>query len=258
MAALERKTGTQLFERGPRGSALTQAGERFAGYARRCVELLNETEAAVSSVGHERMVVAAPTSLSSAVFPAVLDAMAGKPVDLICRVAHSDESVSALLDGSVHAAFVLQRVLPRGLDSIRVARSPFIAVAEPSLAAAGATDPAELLRVPVVVHNWSERARQVHAMFANPRRSPDHPVRLVGTPDIAIKLARQSGYVAVVPSYAAVQELRQGTLRHLPLPDISLAMEIRLVHRAETANRRGIKVLHALAPALSEQLGGVT
>lgn len=92
-------------------------------------------------------------------------------------------------------------------------------------------------------------------MFANPRRSPDHPVRLVGTPDIAIELAHRSDYVAVVPSYAAVRELRQGTLLRVPLFDIGVEMEIWLVHRIETVRRRGIKLLHALVPALADHLG---
>ena len=256
MAALERRLGTRLFDRGHRGTALTPAGERMTTYARRCVELLAETEAAVRAEGLDRLVVAAPASLANAIFPAVLETMTGQPVDLVCRVAHSDESVAALLDGSAHAAYVLRRVLPPGLTATLVATSPVVAVAAPDHPATALAHPGRehMVDMPVAVHNWSDQARELAATFASTRRTPANPVRLVGTPDVVVELASCHGYVALVPRYAAEHELRLGRLTLLPTPDTDLEVQVRLAHRAEAAERIGIRLLHAAVPAVAARI----
>lgn len=258
MAHLERKYGVRLFDRTHRGTALTPAGERLAGYARRCVNLLGEAAAAVRAEGFDRLVVAAPASLGSAVFPAVLDATAGRPLDVVCRVAHSDEAVAALLDGSAHAGFVLHRVLPPGLASVVVATSPIVTVvgAGHPAAALDHARPDTLIPYPVVVHNWSEQARQVHETFASAQRALDNPVRLVGTPDVAVELAITSGYVAVIPRFAAVAGLRRGDLRLVELPEPGVDVQIRLVHRTEAQHRPGIEVLRTAVGTIAARLTG--
>ncbi|MER5392211.1 LysR family transcriptional regulator, partial [Saccharopolyspora sp. NPDC002686] len=256
MAALERKLGTRLFDRGPRGTVPTRAGERLGDYARRCLALLAEAEAAVRAEGVERLVVAAPASIGTAVFPSVLTAVPGRAVDVVCRIAHSDEAVAALLDGSAHAAYVLRRVLPAGLDSVAVADSPLIAVAAPDnpVVELVAPQPDDFASTPVIVHNWSEQAEEIVAMFACPQRGPDHPIRLVGTPDIAVELAANAGYVAVVPRYAAARALADGRVHRLPLPDLGVVMPIRLVYRAEMAQRRAVQLLLDVNAELHDQL----
>ncbi|WP_143061068.1 LysR family transcriptional regulator [Saccharopolyspora shandongensis] len=260
MAALERKLGTRLFDRGPRGTVPTRAGERLGDYARRCLALLAETEAAVRAEGVERLVVAAPASIGMAVFPTVLAAMPGHVVDVVCQIEHSDEAVAALLDGSTHAAYVLRRVLPAGLDSVAVADSPVIAVAAPDnpVVDLAAPQPDDFATTPVIVHNWSEQAKEIVAMFAGPQRGPDHPIRLVGTPDIAVDLAASAGYVAVVPWYAAARALAEGRVRRLPLPDLGVVMPIRLVYRTEMAQRPAIQLLLEVNPELHDRLASAT
>ncbi|MEJ3653493.1 LysR family transcriptional regulator [Actinomycetes bacterium KLBMP 9759] len=256
IAALERRLGAQLFVRGARGTMPTPAGERLADYARRCLDLLAETEAAVRAEDVDRIVVAAPTSLSAAVFPAVLEAMAGSPVDVVCRIAHSDEAVAALVDGSAHAAFVLNRVLPAGLESRMVAESPMIVVVAPDHPAATLAEAryADLVGHPVVVHNWHDQVRDITARFADPRRGHTSPVRLVGSPDVAVEMGMHHGYVAVVPQFAAAGALRRGELVRVPLPDVALSLPVRLVLRETRSPRPGIAVLTRTLPALAERI----
>ncbi|OZM76402.1 LysR family transcriptional regulator [Pseudonocardia sp. MH-G8] len=256
MAHLERRLGVQLFDRSHRGATLTAAGERLADYARRCLDLLSETTAAVRAERLDRLVVAAPASLGSAVFPTVLKAMSGHPVDVACRVAHSDEAVAALLDGSVHAGFVLQRVLPPGLSASVVATSPIVAVVTPGHPAGGLRQarPHDLENHPVVVHNWSEAARQVYETFASAQRALAHPVRLVGTPDVAVELAITSGYVAVVPLFAASAALGRDELHLLDLTEPRVDIQVQLVHRDEGSRRLGIRLLQAVVPEIAARL----
>lgn len=253
VAALERKLGVQLVTRGPRGTLLTPAGERLAHYARRCLALLLETQTSVGVRGMDRIVVAAPASLGPPIFPALLHAFAGRPIEVVCRVAHSPEAVAAVLDGSVHAAFVLQRALPPGLRAHLVAASPIVAVAAPGhpLTAKPGLQPTDLGDTPIVVHNWSEDAQDLVTAFTGPSRDAGCPVRLVGTPDVAVELALRSNHVAVVPLYAAAPALRDERLRDLRLPDLHWEQQIRLVHRAETGDRPGIRSLHEVLPAIA-------
>ncbi|MGW5723371.1 LysR family transcriptional regulator [Amycolatopsis sp. NPDC003865] len=257
MATLERRLGTRLFDRSHRGTTLTPAGERLGAYARRCLELLAETEASVRAEGRERLVVATPASIGNVVFPAVLAAMAGEPVDLVCRIAHSDESVAALLDGSAHAAYVLQRVLPPGLDAWLVAGSPITAVAAPHHPASHRSDlrPEDLLTTPLAVHNWSDQALELAESFTGPQRSIEHPVRLVGAPDVVVDLAVRHGYVAVLPRFAAAQALRRGQLCQLAMPDTGLEVQVRLAHRPEAIERNAIKRLHAATATIAGLIG---
>ncbi|GAA2422388.1 LysR family transcriptional regulator [Actinomadura vinacea] len=252
VAALERKLGARLVTRGPRGTLLTPAGERLADYARRCLDLLLETQTAVGTQGIDRIVVAAPASLGPPVFPALLQALAGHPIDVVCRVAHSSEAIAAVLDGSAHAAFVLRRALPPGLEAMLVAASPIVAVAAPRhrLTANADLRPADLAGTPIVVHNWSEDAQDLANAFTSPRRDAGCPVRLVGTPDIAVDLALRLQYVAVIPLYAAVPALRAGWLRDLRLPGLHWEQQIRLIHRANDDRRPGIRRLRAAIPAI--------
>lgn len=256
MAQLERKLGVQLFDRSHRGTSLTPAGERLADYARRCLDLLAETVAAVRAAKLDRLVVAAPASIGSTVFPTVLDATAGQPVDVVCRVAHSDEAIAALLDGSAHAAFVLQRVLPPGLASLIVASSPIVAVVAPGHPAATLREArtSDLEKHPIVVHNWSEQARQVYETFTSAHRTLLHPVRLVGTPDVAVELAIRSAYVAVVPRFAAAAAVERGQLRPLDMTETGVEIQIRLVCRNEAVERFGIRLLREAVPAIAARV----
>ncbi len=50
MAALERESGTQLFERGPRGARLTQSGEVLLTHAKVALDRLDRAEAELSAI----------------------------------------------------------------------------------------------------------------------------------------------------------------------------------------------------------------
>ncbi len=75
LAALGREVGARLFERDGRGLRVTEAGEVFAGYARRILGLMDEATAAVRigpGTAHGRLRLAAVTTASEYLLPALL------------------------------------------------------------------------------------------------------------------------------------------------------------------------------------------
>ncbi|WP_020498800.1 LysR family transcriptional regulator [Sciscionella marina] len=245
LAALERRLGTTLFERGARGSVLTPEGERFAEYATRCLGLLDEAVAELNSERSQRLVLAAPASLASSVFPAALTVLAGKPVALHCRVAHSDEVLRRLRDGTAHAGFVLTGSAEEQLRSVRVSRPSMVAVCPPEhpLAHRKRLRFADLRETPVVVYRWGPEAESLATNFEHPQRPGNRPVHTIGLPLTAIQLAIDSGYIAVVPRFAVTKAQRAGELAVLALPLHQWKLEIRFAYSPTAASRPGVATL---------------
>ncbi len=245
LAALERRLGVVLFERGARGSTPTPAGERLADYARRCLDLLDEAVADLGTERVQRLVLAAPASLGSSVFPPALAALDGKPVAVHCRVAHSDEVIRMLEDGTAHAGFILAGSATTPARSVPVTRSPITAVCHPGhpLADRKRINFADLHDTSIVVYRWGPEAESLAAVFEDPRRPGHRPVHTIGLPLTAIQLATDAGYVAVVPRFAAAGAIDQGRLRPLPLPLIGWKLEVRFIYLPSATQRPGVTTL---------------
>ncbi|MFB9926713.1 LysR family transcriptional regulator [Amycolatopsis halotolerans] len=256
LAAVERRLGVQLFERGARGSVLTTAGAQLAEYARRCLRLLDEAVAEVGAERSQRLVLAAPASLGSSVFPPVLAVLAGRPVAVHCRVAHSDEVLQRLRDGSAHAGFLLSRPTGDDLRSVRIGRSGIVAVCRPGhpLAARSRLRFGDLADSPVLVYRWGVGAESLAAAFEHPERPADRPVHTIGLPGTALHLAEDDDYVAVVPHFAAARAVERGTVRRLPLSLGEWKVEVRFAHPAASASRPGVAELLDNVGGLREAL----
>ncbi|WP_028921698.1 LysR family transcriptional regulator [Pseudonocardia acaciae] len=258
LGALERRLGARLFERGARGSVLTPAGERLADYARRCLGLLDEAAVQVGIERAQRMVLAAPASLAATVFPPALRLLEGCSVAVHCRVAHSDEIVGALRDGTAHAGFLLANPPGDGVRSVRVLWSRMVMVGRPDhpLAARRRVRLAELAEEPVVVYRWGPEADAVLAHVEDPRRGGGHPVHTVGLPAAAVDLALGGDYLAVVPRFAAARYLDERRLRAIPVPLGDRGVEIRFAHPAGAGRRDGVRVLLERLPAMRAAVDG--
>ncbi|MBB4683837.1 LysR family transcriptional regulator [Amycolatopsis jiangsuensis] len=241
LAALERRLGVILFERGARGSVLTPEGERFATYARRCLELLGEAVTDLGTERAQRLVLAAPASLGSSVFAPALSVLAGEPLAVHCRVAHSDEVVRQLLDGIANAGFLFAGTTSDAVRSTRVTSSPIVAVCSPdhALAARRRVRFPDLAATPVGVYRWGPEAEPLAKLFEHQHR----PVHTIGLPLTAIRLALEAGHVAVVPHYAAARHLTDGSLHRLPLPLRQWKLEIRFAYLPTAVHRAGVTTL---------------
>jgi DNA-binding transcriptional LysR family regulator len=256
IAALERRVGARLFDRGARGSTLTPAGQRLVGYARRCLDLLDEAAAGLGTGPADRLVLAAPHSLASAVFPLALGALAARGVAVHGLVAHSREVVELVRDGRAHGGFIVTQAGTGTLHTERLGSSPIVAVcaAGHELTRRGRLHIDDLVESTLVVFRWDAEGEPVARAFESPRRRSEHLVHTTGSPDSAIQLAIDRGYVAVVPQFAAARSLRDGSTSRLPITLPRWTVGLRFIYAGASHDRAGLSTFLESIPDIKEQL----
>src|ERR1700739_370969 len=108
--SLEADIGRPLFERRPRGVALTAAGRRLLPYAVRAMRLIADARRAARDDGSPRGLLtigSLETTAALRLTPLLADYAANYPqVDLVLRTGTTRELVAATLEQSVDGAFV--------------------------------------------------------------------------------------------------------------------------------------------------------
>jgi DNA-binding transcriptional LysR family regulator len=108
--ALEVDIGCPLFERRPRGVALTDAGQRLLPYAARAMRLVTDARCAARDDGspHGLLTIGSlETTAALRLTPLLADYAANYPrVDLVLRTGTTRELVAATVEQSVDGAFV--------------------------------------------------------------------------------------------------------------------------------------------------------
>lgn len=247
MTALERRLRARLFVRSTRGSSLTPAGERLVPYARRALALLQDAHSAVSSEERRRFVVAAPASLGTVVFPVVLDLLQDLDLPVHCRVAHSEEIMDYLLDGTVDAALLMNQMTPASIVVSHLRSSRLVALARPGhpLAARASVSVDDLLGEPMGIYRWNQDAEALASRFGDVRGRRERPLRMAGLPSTLLDLAAERGYVVVVPEFAAIGSLQEGRLVELAVEFPGWSLDVQLAHRRETGHSTGVTALRA-------------
>lgn len=251
IAALERALETPLLTRTGRGVRPTPVGERYAARARRVLQELDDAHAeAVGEHGGRvtAMRMAAPVELSLRLLPGVLAALLLRHPGVGFEVSSEARRVSLLEEdydvavrlGTLPGSQLLTRRL--GAVSVVLAARPARAQAVKSLADLRA---AEMVRVA------GTSAAMVGSLRGREVRVPVSGRVQVSTFSEAAALAACSDRVALLPSFTAVEWLREGRLlRALPglrLPTVPL-------HLLYPARHRGSAVLRDLGELLSAAL----
>src|SRR6204780_5557020 len=233
IAAVERTVGAELFVRDSRGARLTAAGQRYLGYVRRCLQLLEQGQHAAAQRAEQAVRVGVPSPYAPAIAPLLADAAAAQQLGLSLRAGHSAELREELLDGLIDLAFAIPGVVPAGITSRPAAESPVVALARPP----GAT--ARDGEVPgrrFAVHSWSQDADDIIAeMLA--ADMPGRRITVVSPAAAAIALALHRGYVAIVPRVTAAAEVRAGWLRPVVLPLPRFTARLDYLYPARHARR---------------------
>ena len=253
---LEGDLGVALFVRGPKGMALTDAGQRLRGWAR---SLLDQAERAQLDVRGERqrLRLGALETLAGSHLPRVVTRLAGRRPDLAIEP-RTDRNRSGLLadlvDQRLDAALLLDSggglgglgfpAPPEPLAFVDLEAVPLHLVAAPGhpLAARTGLAPADLAaeRLLVNVPECSFWMAADRVLGAGPER-----VRVGGVP-VMRAWAEQGLGIALLPGFAVDDSLRAGRLvpLDLPVPELSL----RLVWRADRERLPGLRdVLYAAA-----------
>ncbi|GAA2808045.1 LysR family transcriptional regulator [Kitasatospora sp. CM 4170] len=261
---LERSLGVALFDRAPRGMALTPAGERLLPWSR---SLLDQAEQARREVSAARIVVrlGALETIAATHVPAVLARLAERRPDLDVAL-HTDAARDGLLGGvaagALEAALILDTAGPLGelgfhlppapLDHLDLEDVPLALVAAPThpLAASGAaTRTGSLTRADLRGQRLLVNTPACSFWLAG-ERLLGHAVERVRTGGVAVTraCAEQGLGIALLPEFAVRDALAAGSLVRLPVVSRELQLHLRLVWRSDRESVPGLReVLYAAA-----------
>lgn len=208
VAAVERALGADLFTRDTRGARLTPAGQRYLGYARRCLTLL---EAGARAAAAEQNIptwrVGVPASYAPAVAPDLIAAAAALGWPVTIRTGHSNTLTEELLDGRLDIAITTHGPAPHGLTRQHLLETPITALTT------GHHDPANPR---YALHGWDHAADAIITSLLG-QGTPRAHISLVSPAATAITLALHHQHIAVVPKITAAPELATRTLRPINL-----------------------------------------
>lgn len=232
---LERIVGADLFERNPRGAALTAAGEQLLPYAERCTALATEAIEALHESEHfPRLVVAVHSTFAPRVVPMVLGAIGGAPRRVSVRDAHSHEVESLVLDGVADIGFAIPSPGRRGLRRVPLPADPVHAFVAPDHPLARSRQPQldALATTVMAVNAWGDGA-EPFLERVRARGVADWRIRHCGDTATALALARDHNHVAFVTESSATAFLASRQLVRVNLARMPRwVVRVDLVHRA--------------------------
>ncbi|MFD6177352.1 MULTISPECIES: LysR substrate-binding domain-containing protein [unclassified Isoptericola] len=240
---LERRLGLELLARGPRGTALTQAGHRVAGAARDVVAAVDRFEAAAAALRSAPVAglrVAASLTIAEYLAPRWLAAFAraerehGATPEVELVVRNSREVMELVLDEGAEIGFVESPTVRRGLRSRTVAHDELVAVVAPGhpWARRRSVDPDLLVTGRLVLREAGSGTRDVleDALGQAGVRLPAQVTALGSTS--AVKAAVRHGEgVTVLSALTVADEVAGGHLATVPISRLDLSRRLRVVWR---------------------------
>jgi DNA-binding transcriptional LysR family regulator len=217
---LERDLGTELFERVPRGVALTPAGEALLPLARQAladVEQIRRTANELTSPEGGTLRVGATPSLSSVLLPAALTAFHAhhRRVALEFVEAGSEDLVTRLERNELDLGLVILPVPHFGVETVPLAEEDLVVVVGAGHALAGRKrlGISELAGVPLVVPRAGYTIRTT--VFAACRHAGFEPTIACDGGELAgvLALVARGLGAAVIPSIVATHQPGLWTIR---------------------------------------------
>ncbi|TVL90444.1 LysR family transcriptional regulator [Streptomyces sp. SAJ15] len=244
--ALEKELGTRLFDRLPRGVAVTEAGRRLLSEAESVLDAESRLRAAAAADGPPagRVVVGAGETLCSARLPAVIAALRrlhpGLEVDL--SPAGTAEALDGLRAGRLDVALLLEDdVDAPDIDIERLADEPLVLVCAPQHPFVRRTQPV----------TWEELAEEAFFLHEQGCSYSDRLAhRLLTVPGARTRLTRFGSIEAarscvaaglgltLLPRATVEDALRAGRLDIVPGPPIPDAPVQLARHRRRWASPR--------------------
>jgi DNA-binding transcriptional LysR family regulator len=217
---LERELGTPLFERVPRGVALTTAGETLLPIARRAlaeVEQIRRTANELTSPEGGILRVGATPSLSSVLLPAALTAFHAvhERVALEFVEAGSEDLIDRLERDELDLALVILPVPHRGVETVPLAEEDLVVVVGPTHPLADRTHVGitDLAGVPLVVPRPGYTIRTT--LFGACRHAGFEPTIVCDGGELSgvMALVARGLGAAMIPSIVAAHQPALRTIR---------------------------------------------
>jgi DNA-binding transcriptional LysR family regulator len=240
LAALERRVGARLLDRGRFGVRLSPPGRALLPHAQHALEALAAAEAALAEPDARRGAVrlAASHTIGEFLLPAWLafyrleDADAAVTVDVI----NSEAVLAEVRDGAADIGFIEAPADLRGLASIVLARDEIAVVVAAGHRWAGrpSVAPAELLTDAFVSREEGSGTRQVAADALRGAGVELEPSLQAASSQSLKRMVAEGGFTLLSRRTIEAEEAA-GTLRAVRVAGVDLVRDLRAVHRRRPA-----------------------
>jgi DNA-binding transcriptional LysR family regulator len=234
---LEDSVGERLFDRATKDASLTDAGRLLRDYAERLLRLSEEAETAVRDLRdlrRGRVLIGANEASVHAVLPLIARFRNTHPlvhVD-VRRIPARQLGAEVAQGGLDFGVLTFQPAEPR-LGSVVLGNDELVMLVHPThpLAASKEVTLAECAHQTVIAHNDPSHVRdRVLRLFEQQHIPPNILISLPSLEGIKRAVAMQLG-VALLPRRCAELEIARGELVALPVPEVRLRRQVRLIYR---------------------------
>ena len=234
---LEDSVGERLFDRATKDASLTDAGRLLRDYAERLLRLSEEAEIAVRDLRdlrRGRVLIGANEASVHAVLPLIARFRNAHPlvhVD-VRRIPARQLGAEVAQGGLDYGVLTFQPAEPR-LGSVVLGHDELVMLVHPThpLAASKEVTLAECAHHTVIAHNDPSHVRdRVLSLFEQQHIPPNILISLPSLEGIKRAVAMQLG-VALLPRRCAELEIARGELVALPVPEVRLRRQVRLIYR---------------------------
>ncbi len=257
LAALERRVGANLLDRGRFGVRLSPPGRALLPYAQHALEALAAAEAVLADPDARRDAVrlAASHTIGEFLLPAWLAFYrleAGNPAVTV-DVVNSEAVLAQVRDGAADIGFIEAPADLRGLASTVLARDEIVVVvaAGHRWARRSSLAPAELLTEAFVSREEGSGTRQVAEDALRGAGVELEPALQAASSQSLKRMVAESGFT-LLSRRTIEAEQAAGTLRAVPLEGVDLARDLRAVHRRRPAPSPPVRRLWRWLEALAD------
>lgn len=237
---LEDEIGAPLFARDVHEVTLTEAGRVLADYARKMVQMRDEAMHRVAELKALRagtLTLAAHESAAVYLLPSALRAYLQQYPDIKVGIHRTRlaEIPRAVLDREVDLGFVKDEPAFRELQYVEVHTDEMVLIASPrhALAAKTQASVAELAGEPFVLHQGcAQTAGMILRLFAQHGTRCRLVAELFSFENVK-NFVQEGVGVAIVPAVTVRQELRDGTLKRVPLKELAMPRRTLMIYRED-------------------------
>ena len=238
LKAFEGRLGVTLFERHAKGMRLTQAGEELNRYAVRLFELERTAESAMREIAgalRGRLTLGASNTIGTYVLPAVLAAYRRQRprVQISLFVGNTEQVSQGVDDMRFMVGFIEGPLHLQGLRSTVFQQDEIVPVAAPDHALFQHRTPraADLTGEPVLMREPGSGTRELIAAALRRENILPGETMEFGNTEALKRAAVHGGGIAWLPRICMQNELRDGLLRELPLPELTITRPLMMVQR---------------------------
>jgi DNA-binding transcriptional LysR family regulator len=238
LRALEGRLGVTLFERHARGMRLTEAGEVLRRYAERLFELEQAAEAAMREIAGARLgrlSIGASNTIGTYVLPRVLAAFRKERprVQVALFVGNTEQVSQGVEDMRFMLGFIEGPLHFDGLHATRFQEDEIVPVAAPNhpLLRRRRLSVGDLSGEALLMRESGSGTREVIEATLRQHHIIQGQTMEFGNTEALKRAAVHGGGIAWLPRISMLDELRDGTLRELPLKHLIIVRPLMVVRR---------------------------